>query len=74
MYIMAPEPISTAYFVNPSHRSVCLYVYPPIVAGKGLGKHVPTTNTDNNRIVGHFVSFAVHVMKGESVGLFVYSP
>jgi hypothetical protein len=27
-YIMAPEPISTAYFINPSHQSVCLYVYP----------------------------------------------
>jgi hypothetical protein len=27
MYIMAPEPISTAYFINPSHHSVCLYVY-----------------------------------------------
>jgi hypothetical protein len=24
---MAPEPISTAYFINPSHHSVCLYVY-----------------------------------------------
>jgi hypothetical protein len=28
MYIMATEPISEAYFINPSHRSVCLYVYP----------------------------------------------
>jgi hypothetical protein len=28
MYIMAPEPISTAYFINPSHQYVCLYVYP----------------------------------------------
>jgi hypothetical protein len=28
MYIMAPEPISTAYFINPSHQSVCLYLYP----------------------------------------------
>jgi hypothetical protein len=27
MHIMAPEPISTAYFINPSHQSVCLYVY-----------------------------------------------
>jgi hypothetical protein len=30
MYIMAPEPISSAYFINPSHQSVCLYVYPPL--------------------------------------------
>jgi hypothetical protein len=26
MYIMAPEPISTEYFINPSHQFVCLYV------------------------------------------------
>jgi hypothetical protein len=39
-YIMALEPISTAYFINPSHRFVCLYVYPPIVARQRLGKNV----------------------------------
>jgi hypothetical protein len=27
MHIMAPEPIPRAYFTNPSHQSVCLYVY-----------------------------------------------
>jgi hypothetical protein len=27
---MAPEPTSTAYFINPSHQNVCLYVYPPV--------------------------------------------
>jgi hypothetical protein len=43
---MAPEPISTAYFINPSHQSVCLYVYPPIVARQRLGKNVTAaTNT-----------------------------
>jgi hypothetical protein len=67
MYVMAPEPISTAYFINPSYQSVCLYVYPPIVArqkfGKvyppfiarqRLGKHITTVkNTRNSRrIVG----------------------
>jgi hypothetical protein len=25
---MAPEPLSTAYFINPSHQSLCLYAYP----------------------------------------------
>jgi hypothetical protein len=38
---MEPEPISTAYFINPSHQPVCLYVYPPIVARQGLGKCIP---------------------------------
>jgi hypothetical protein len=32
MYILASEPISVAYFKNPSHQSVCLYVCSPIVA------------------------------------------
>jgi hypothetical protein len=41
MYIMEPEPISTAYLISPSHQSVCLYVYPSIVARQRLGKHVP---------------------------------
>jgi hypothetical protein len=36
MYIMAPEPMSTAYFINPSHQSV----YLPIVATQRLGIHV----------------------------------
>jgi hypothetical protein len=40
MYIMASEPISAAYLINPSHQSVCLYVYPPIVARQQLGKNV----------------------------------
>jgi hypothetical protein len=28
MYIMAPEPISVAYFINPSHQSARLHVCP----------------------------------------------
>jgi hypothetical protein len=32
IYIVAAEPISTAHFINPSHQSVCLYVYLPTVA------------------------------------------
>jgi hypothetical protein len=45
-YIMAREPISTAYFINPSRQSVCLYLYPPVVARQRLGKNVTAaTNT-----------------------------
>jgi hypothetical protein len=33
MYVMAPEPISTAYFINPFHHS-CLHVYRPVVASQ----------------------------------------
>jgi hypothetical protein len=45
-YIIAPEPISTAYFINHSHQSVYLYVYPPTVARKRFRKNVTAaTNT-----------------------------
>jgi hypothetical protein len=37
-YIMALEPISTAYFMNPSHQSVSICVY-PIVARQRLSKN-----------------------------------
>jgi hypothetical protein len=40
MYVMAFEPISVAYFINPSDHSVCLYVYLPIVARQRLDKNV----------------------------------
>jgi hypothetical protein len=38
MYDMAPEPISTAYFIKPSRQSVYLYVYPTHVARQRFGK------------------------------------
>jgi hypothetical protein len=65
-----PEPIFmklgtcaiwTAYFTNPSHQSVCLYVYPPIVARQRLGKHVPA----ELRIVWHVVLYGVRVVTKE---------
>jgi hypothetical protein len=40
-YIMAPEPISPACFINPSHQSASLFVYLPIVARQRLGKNTP---------------------------------
>jgi hypothetical protein len=44
VYIMAPEPISTAYFNNHSRQSVCLYVYPHIVDRQRLIQPVPKDN------------------------------
>jgi hypothetical protein len=38
-YITAPEPTQGPNLKNPSHRFVCLYVYPPIVAKQRLGKN-----------------------------------
>jgi hypothetical protein len=39
---MASEPISTAYFINPFHQSVLIYVNPPIVTRQYLSKNVTT--------------------------------
>jgi hypothetical protein len=51
MYIVAPDPISTAYFINLSYHSVCLWS-PHIVARQRLGKHVPAAmNTRNKKEV-----------------------
>jgi hypothetical protein len=44
MHIMEPEPISTAYFINPSHQSLCLYVRPSMVAVPWLSKNVTTAS------------------------------
>jgi hypothetical protein len=77
MYITETEPIATAYFRNPSHQSVCLYMYPsyrclvkcipPFGARQKLGKHVTVaTNTRNNRRnVGRVIFYAVRgLLKG----------
>jgi hypothetical protein len=45
MYIMAPEPIWTAFFINPSHQSVCLYVYPLSLLGDGSVRTLPRQRT-----------------------------
>jgi hypothetical protein len=50
IYIMAPEPLSKAYFMHLSQQSVCLYVYPPIVARQWLGKNI-TLATNANEII-----------------------
>jgi hypothetical protein len=50
MYIMVPEPISTPYFINPSYHSVCLYMYPPLVARQWLGKDVTAAISTHAKI------------------------
>jgi hypothetical protein len=76
IYIMAPEPISTAYYINPSHQSVSVYVSRPILARQRLGKHVPAaTNTRNNRrIVAWVVFYAVRVVSHKSQWVFLCIP
>jgi hypothetical protein len=40
MYIMAPESISKAFFINPCHQTVFLFVYTTMVARQRLCKNV----------------------------------
>jgi hypothetical protein len=83
MYIMAPESISTAYFVNPFHQSVCTYVSLLSLLGNArqivslfsllgngsVNTFSPPANTRNNRrIVGRVNLYAVRVLAKESVG------
>jgi hypothetical protein len=54
--------ISTAYFVNPSHQSVCLYAYTLVVARQRLSRHVPTAmNTCKTGSVEDVVFYTVRV-------------
>jgi hypothetical protein len=68
MYIMAPESIWTAHFINPYHQSVCLYTYTPIVARQRLSKYIPAaTNARNNRRnFGRVVFYMIRVMSKKS--------
>jgi hypothetical protein len=48
--IMAPELLSTAYFIHPSDQCACQYVHPPIVARQRFGKNVTAaTNTQEQQ-------------------------
>jgi hypothetical protein len=64
IYILAPEPISTAYFINLYHQSVCLHVYSAIVARQKRYRGNEYTR-NNKRIVGRVVSYAVSVVSKE---------
>jgi hypothetical protein len=66
MSLTAPEPISTAYLKRPSHQSVCLYVYPPIVARQEQRSRCNEYTPNNRKIIGHVVSYAVRVLSKES--------
>jgi hypothetical protein len=67
MYIMAPEPTSSAYFINPSHQSVALIAYPSLVARQLLVKNftAETSRHKNRRIVECIFFYDVRVVKGK---------
>jgi hypothetical protein len=39
MYSMEPEPISTAYFINPSHQSVSICVPLPLLGNEPVKRY-----------------------------------
>jgi hypothetical protein len=64
IYIMAPEPISTAYFINLSRHSTYLHVYPATVARQRLAKNdTAATNTYATIAVLLDASFTLMAMR-----------
>jgi hypothetical protein len=70
---MAPDSISTAYLINPSHQPVCLRAYLHIVAKQRLCEHLPkATNANKKKIVRRFVFWSPCRIKGESISVYPY--
>jgi hypothetical protein len=77
MYIMAPEPISVAYLINPSHQSVCLCVYCSIslLSNGSVNTFPAATKTRNNRkLIGRVVLCAVRVESKENLWVYLCIP
>jgi hypothetical protein len=68
-YIMAYEPIPTAYFINPSHQCVSVCVSMCIVATQRLGRQVPVAMNKNinKRIFGGIVLHTVRFVSKKSL-------
>jgi hypothetical protein len=68
MYILPPEPMSTAYFIYPSHLSVCLYMYPLLLLGNGsvISYRGNEYTCNNIQFFGRVVSYAVRVLSKEN--------
>jgi hypothetical protein len=76
VYSRASETILVAYFINPSHQSLCLYIYPLIVARRRLGIHVPAATNIRNKeeLLNESISMRCVSYQTKSVDLFVYPP
>jgi hypothetical protein len=73
-YIIAPEPTSAAYFINLSHQSVSVCVFPLSLLDNGSGEHISAAANARNsrRIIECVVFCAIHVVSNGSIGLSVY--
>jgi hypothetical protein len=66
MYIMALEPISTAYFINPSRQALCLCILLFLSNGSAKRYRRNEYTRNNTRIVGGIVFYAVRIVSKES--------
>jgi hypothetical protein len=73
MYIMTPELISTARFINPYRQSVCLYVYSLSLLSNGSVKTLPLQLIHTQKIVGHVISCVVRVVSRKLLLYSVFS-
>jgi hypothetical protein len=73
MYIMAPEPISTAYFINPSSQSVsiCASHYRCSVTAQYKRYRGNAYTCNSKRIVGRVLFYAIRVLS-RKVGDWVF--
>jgi hypothetical protein len=61
-YIVAPELISTLYFIDPFHQSACLHVYSPVVVRQWFGKNVTAATTTHLTTVSrHYPSSCLYL-------------
>jgi hypothetical protein len=68
---MAPERISTVYFINPS-LSLCFRMYIPLPLPGNAYRHVPAATNTSNRIVGGVIFYTLRVVLKESVRVGVF--
>jgi hypothetical protein len=66
IYITAPAPISTAYFINPSHQSVFLYVYPLSLLSNGSEETLQRQRRIVGSVVFYWVRF-VSIIRDKSI-------
>jgi hypothetical protein len=65
MFNMASEPISTAYYITPSHQYVSACVL--LCNGSEIRYRCNKYTRNNRRIVGRVVFCAVYVIKGNAI-------
>jgi hypothetical protein len=76
IHITVPEPISTAYSINPSYQSVCLYVHSPIAARQRLDKNVTAATNAHLTIELLDTSFSLWSLScqgNKTISIFIYT-